>query len=399
MSRSSADPVTPPCDGRLRVLVAHNAYQHRGGEDGVVEAEVSLLRARGHTVELYLRQNDELHDMGAWAAAKDTVWSSRTGADVARLVADFQPHVIHVHNTFALISPSVYAAAASARVPVVQTLHNFRLLCLQAMFLREGRVCEDCLGGMPWRGVLRRCYRGSAPQSAVLAATIGLHRAIGTYRKNVSRYIALTEFSRTKFMAGGLPGERISVKSNFADLPVLDHRRIRTGALFVGRLAPEKGTQVLARAAATRLPAVIDVIGAGPERSSLEAGPGIRLLGSQTPQTVYAKMREAAYLVVPSVCYENFPLTVVEAFANGLPVIASRLGAMAELVRDGETGVLFEAGSAEDLARTMAWADAHPGDMTRMGRAARDEYELKYTPDRNYAALMDIYRAAITTMQ
>ncbi len=155
---------------------------------------------------------------------------------------------------------------------------------------------------------------------------------------------------------------------------------------------------MLARAAAARLPAVIDVIGVGPERPSLEAEPGIRLLGPQISETVYAKMREVAYLVVPSVCYE-FPLTVVEAFANGLPVIASRLGALAELIRDGETGVLFEAGSADDLARTMAWADAHPGDMARMGRAARHEYELKYTPDRNYEALMEIYRSAINTMQ
>jgi glycosyltransferase involved in cell wall biosynthesis len=384
-------------DRSLRVLVAHNAYQQRGGEDAVVEAEVSLLRAHGHVVELYLRHNDELRDMGTLSAAKDTVWSSRTGADLVRLVAEFRPDVVHVHNTFALISPSVYAAVARARVPVVQTLHNFRLLCLQAMFLRDGLVCEDCLGRFPWRGVLHRCYRQSAPQSAVLAAMIGLHRAIGTYRRKVCRYIALSEFSRTKFIAGGLPGERIAVKSNFADEPVLDGGLLRSGALFVGRLSPEKGTGVLARAAARGQSAVIDVIGEGPERSSLEAVSSLRLVGWQNREAVYARMREASFLVVPSVCYENFPLTVVEAFANGLPVIASRLGAMAELICDGATGLLFEAGNADDLAARMAWAQAHPMDMTRMGRAARQEYERKYTPARNYEALMGIYRDALST--
>jgi glycosyltransferase involved in cell wall biosynthesis len=389
--------VKQPFHKNVRVLVVHNAYQERGGEDAVVKAEVSLLRAHGHTVELYQRHNDELREMGALAAAKDTMWSTRTGADLARLLAEFRPDVVHAHNTFALISPSVYAAVARARVPVVQTLHNFRLLCLQATFLRNGQVCEDCLGRFPWRGVLHRCYHGSAPQSAVLTAMIGLHRAIGTYRKKVSRYIALTEFSRTKFIAGGLPGERIAVKSNFAEVPVLDGGRARSGALFVGRLSAEKGTQVLARAAAKHLPAVIEVIGAGPELSSLEGVSGLRLLGWLNQEAVYARMREVSYLVVPSICYETFALTVVEAFANGLPVIASRLGSMAELVRDGATGLLFEAGNADDLAEKIAWAEAHPGDMARMGRAARHEYEMKYTPDRNYEALIRIYGAAMNS--
>ncbi len=389
--------MTSAATEKLRVLVAHNAYQQPGGEDAAVEAEVSLLRGRGHAVEVYLRHNDELRDMGSLAAARDTVWSARSATELTRLIASFRPDVVHVHNTFAMISPSVYVAVDRARIPLVQTLHNFRLLCLQAMFLREGRVCEDCLGRLPWRGVLHRCYRGSGAQSSVLAGMLGLHRAIGTYRTKVSRYIALSEFSRAKFVAGGLPEERIAVKSNFAEDPVLDRDQPRSGGLFVGRLSPEKGTGVLARAAAGPRPVALDVIGAGPEQSALEAVPNLRLLGWQSRAAIYARMREASYLVVPSVCYENFPLTVVEAFANGLPVIASRLGAMAELVRDGTTGLLFEAGNADDLASKMAWAEAHPEDMQRMGRNARQEYEMKYTPARNYEALMSIYGAAMST--
>jgi glycosyltransferase involved in cell wall biosynthesis len=381
-----------------RVLVVHNAYQQRGGEDVVVQAELSLLRARGHAVELYQRHNDELRELSMLAAAKETVWSRQTEADLARLLAEFRPDVVHVHNTFALVSPSVYPAVARARVPVVQTLHNFRLLCLQATLLRNGRVCEDCLGRSPWRGVLHRCYHDSAAQSAVLAAMIGLHRTLGTYRKKVSRYIALTEFSRRKFIAGGLPAERIVVKPNFARVPLLNDGQQRSGALFVGRLSPEKGTRVLALAAARRQHAVIEIVGMGPERSALESSPGLRLVGWQGQEAVYAKMRKASYLVVPSICYENFPLTVLEAFANGLPVVASRLGSLPELVRHGETGLLFEAGNAEDLVEKMAWAERHSGDMARMGHAARHEYEMKYTPERNYEALMSIYGAAINSM-
>jgi glycosyltransferase involved in cell wall biosynthesis len=391
--------MTSPAAGPpLRVLVAHNAYQQRGGEDSVVEAEVSLLRARGHAVALYLRHNDELRDLGAVAAGRNTLWSSRTGAELTRLIAEFRPDVVHAHNTFAVISPSLYGAAAKARVPVVQTLHNFRLLCLDATFLRDGRVCEACLGKFPWRGVWHRCCRGSTSQSAVLATMIGVHRTIGTYRTKVSRYIALTAFGRAKFIAGGLPGERIAVKAPFVDLPSPERGRPRAGGLFVGRLSREKGTTVLAQAAARRRSAVLEVIGDGPERSALEGAPGLRLAGWQAPAAIYDRMREAAYLVLPSIALESFPMTVVEAFASGLPVIASRLGALAEIVRDGETGLLFEAGNALDLAGKLDWADAHPDAMAALGLTAREEYQSKYTPERNYAALVTIYREAQRTM-
>jgi len=375
--------------------VAHNGYQQRGGEDSVVDAEIALLQRHGHEVELFSRHYDEIDRIGKPAAAVQAIWSAYTVAELTNRIAAFKPDVVHAHNTFPLISPSLYAAAARGGVPVVQTLHNFRLLCPQAMFLRKGHVCEDCLGKFPWRGVLHRCYHRSAAKTAVLASMLGVHRMIGTYRSKVSRYIALTEFSRTRFIAGGLAGEQISVKPNFVDAPVPENERQRSGALFVGRLSPEKGTRVLARAAAIRRPAVIDVIGTGPEQLSLEASPGIRLLGWQVPDAIYSRMREAAYLVVPSICYENFPRTIVEAFACGLPVIASRLGAMAEIVRDGETGLLFEAGNAEDLAQKIAWAEDHPSAMREMGANARREYMARYTPETNYRQLMAIYTDVI----
>src|SRR5512134_1098733 len=187
----------------MRVLLVHNRYQHVGGEDTVARDETALLATHGVTVEVYERLNHEVSEIGKLRLAAGTVWSQRTIHDMASVVARFKPDVIHTHNTFPLVSPSVYHAASRMGVPVVQTLHNFRLACLQAMFLREGKVCEDCLGRLPWRGVARACYRDSVAQSAVAAAALTVHRAIGTFQRKVSQYIALNEFCRRKFIEAG----------------------------------------------------------------------------------------------------------------------------------------------------------------------------------------------------
>ncbi len=259
----------------MRVLIVHNVYQHRGGEDSVVEAEAELLLSRGHAVEFYFRNNDEIDIKPNLSLVGQMFWSSRTTEDIAGVIANFKPDVIHVHNTFPLISPSLYWAAAKASVPVVQTLHNFRLLCTQAMFLREGKVCENCLGHMPWRGVVHGCYRESNAQSAVLAGMVTMHRAIGTWRNKVTRYIALNEFCRQKFIEGGLPAERIVVKPNFVDFSVLPEIP-RQGFLFVGRLSAEKGVDILVTAVRQLNHASVRVAGAGPEAALLDNVAGLQ---------------------------------------------------------------------------------------------------------------------------
>lgn len=377
-----------------RVLVVHNGYQQRGGEDSVVDAELALLRGAGHAVETYRRHNDEIDALSRLQLARDALWSRRTSREIDALVASFAPDVIHVHNTHPLISPSLYWAAARAHVPVVQTLHNFRLLCPQGMLLRERRVCEDCVGRVPWRGVVHRCYRDSAAQSAVVAATVTLQRAAGTWSRRVRRYIALNDFCRDVFVRGGLPAERIAVKPNFVEVPAPGEGP-RSGGLFVGRLSVEKGVGVLADALARCPELGVDVIGSGEGEAELARRPNARLQGFLPLPQILARMRAASWLVLPSLWYENFPRTIVEAFACGLPVIASRLGALPELVDDGVTGLLFAPGSAEDLARAMRWADAHPDDMARMGRAARARYDALYTPERNLQMLNRIYADAI----
>ena len=377
-----------------RILICHNAYQQRGGEDSVVDSEISLLRARGHEVLEYRRSNDDLKGMSRMEAAVQTMWSRRTRTELAALFAAEQPDVVHVHNTFPLISPSLYWAAAKVRVPVVQTLHNFRLMCLNALFLREGKVCEDCLGHSPWRGVTRACYRGSHAASGALAGMLLLHRGLGTYRNKVARYVALNEFCRAKFIEGGLPAERVMVKPNFADFPAPALTR-RADLLFVGRLSAEKGIATLASAMALLPAARLRVAGDGPESAVLNGIARITRLGSLPADAVREEMSRAAVLVVPSIWYENFPRTIVEAFACGLPVVASRMGALAEIVRDGETGLLFEPGNAHALAEKMNWALAHPDEMAEMGRKARAQYEAEFSGEVNYQRLMAIYQEAI----
>ncbi|HEY0844090.1 MAG TPA: glycosyltransferase family 4 protein [Noviherbaspirillum sp.] len=383
----------------MRVLVAHNAYQQRGGEDAVVDAEVDLLRAHGHQVEIYRLHNDALNTMPKATAAATAIWSRRSSDAVDALCDRFRPDVVHVHNTFPLISPSLYWAAARRHVPVVQTLHNFRLLCPQAIFLRDGKICEDCIGKVPWRAITRKCYRESAMQSAVITGMLTTHRAIGTYRNRITRYIALNKFARDKYVEGGLPAERFRIKPNFVPSSRVPSWDTRQGGLYVGRLSSEKGLDVLAAALRRFDSSPIDVIGGGPLEALARQAVGERYLGYRPLDEIMDRMGAAQFMVLPSICYENSPRTIVEAFACGLPVIASRLGALADIVTEGVTGLLFNPGDATDLAARIAWAIAHPERMAQMGKAARAEYEAKYTPERNHEMLMDIYDDAITTVQ
>ncbi len=378
----------------MKVLIAHNAYQQRGGEDAVVEAEATLLRSHGHEVTEYRRHNDELAAMGRAQAALGTLWSTRTRAELATLLRTERPDVLHVHNTFPLISPSLYWAAADCGVPVVQTLHNFRLLCPQAMLLREGRVCESCVGRLPLAGVVHGCYRGSRAQTGVLSGMLVLHRALGTWKHKVHRYIALNEFCRAKFIEGGLPAARMAVKPNFVDLPA-PAPLPRRGLLYVGRLAPEKGIALLAQAAALLPAGSLRVAGTGPDMALLQGLPAVVMLGALDAAQVAQEMAQAVALVMPSLWFENFPRTLVEAYACGLPVLASRLGALAGLVNDGHTGRLVEPGAPAVWAQAMLATLQQREEMAAMGVAARLHYEDHYTGATNHAQLIGIYRDAI----
>jgi exopolysaccharide biosynthesis WecB/TagA/CpsF family protein len=389
----------------MKILLAHNSYQQAGGEDAVVAAEAALLAERGHQVITYRRSNEELNGDGLIGQALvglRTTWSSRSHREIAQLLKREKPDVAHFHNTFPLISPAAYYACEEIGVPVVQTLHNYRLLCPGANFLRDGQVCEACLQQpLAWTGIAHGCYRGSRGATAAVAAMQTAHRGMRTWQTKVNVYIALSEFARRKFIEGGLPGNRIVVKPNF----VKGDFRQKTGpgkyALFVGRLSEEKGVLVLLSAWRKMRAAIpLRIVGDGPllERLSREAKesplPWVELTGRQTPEEVRSSLLGASVLISPSICYENFPLAIAESFASAVPVIGSRLGSIAEIVQDGITGLHFEAGNAADLAAKVEWAWNHPEELVRMGSAARARYEANYTVARNYEVLMDTYHRA-----
>jgi glycosyltransferase involved in cell wall biosynthesis len=386
----------------MRILLAHCRYRQRGGEDAVFDIERAQLTAAGHVVESVELNNDEMSTDDVFSrlqAGVATVWSRKGTQAVRRVLEHFRPAVMHVHNFFPQMSPRIYHVAKAAGVPVVQTLHNYRLLCANAMFLREGRVCEDCTGGRYYRAVLHRCYRDSCAASAAVAAMQSVHHGLGTFRHKVDRYIALSQFARGRFIAGGLPAERVVVKPNSLAADPGPGGGEGGHALFVGRLSPEKGVLNLL-AAWHAVPGLqLLIAGDGPlrqevERQSAAFGGRVRVLGQVAPTDVCTLMQQASILVMPSEWYEGFPMTIVESYACGTPVVAARIGSLAEVVLDGETGAHFDPGRAQALSQAVLNLAYHPARLRAMRVAARKRFEQHYTGVQNVAALEQIYADA-----
>jgi glycosyltransferase involved in cell wall biosynthesis len=391
----------------LNVITVHNRYLMRGGEDEVFESEARLLQDHGCRVQAISQEMTYPSGVaGKVRVALNAVWSKPWHDDFRSTLREVRPDVVHVHNFFPLISPAIYYACRDAGVPVVQTLHNYRLLCPGATFYRDGHVCEECLAHGLERSVIHGCYRDSRLGTATTALMLKVHRQRNTWTEAVNRYIALTEFSRRKFIEGGLPAERIVVKPNFVLPDPGPGVGRRDYAIFVGRLVDLKGVPTMLAAwkrLSKRIPLVI--AGDGPYRPQLEAELGLGGLSAiqyrgrlSRPETL-AAIQGAKFLIFPSEWYEGFPVTIAESFACGTPVIASRLGSMPDIVADGRTGLHFEAGDADDLAQKVEWAWSHEAEIETMSRAARAEFEARYTAARNYEELIDIYRAAIGSLQ
>jgi glycosyltransferase involved in cell wall biosynthesis len=381
--------------------MVHNSYKEPGGEDIVFEMESRVLEECGHTVHRFREDNNCITLATRIRTGISAVWSQRSYRRIARLIRETRCDVVHCHNTFPLISPSVYYAAKAAGVPVVQTLHNYRILCPNALLYRDGVVCETCLDRpVAWPGVVHGCYRQSRMSTASVAAMLAVHRALDTWDKMVDLYIAPSRFCRDKYIQAGFPAERIAVKPAFVlpDPGPGTHRG--NYCLFVGRLSEEKGLDILFEAWRQLGPSYpLKLVGDGPLSPLVEAAvqemPWIEWLGYKPSPEVLELMGEARALVFPCQAYATFGLVVVEAFAKGTPAIVPEGGALAELVRDGRNGFAFDARSAAALVETVRQALAGGARLTEMGRNARADFLQTYTASANVEALVGLYRQVL----
>lgn len=386
----------------LSVLVIHNCYQQPGGEDAVVRAEVEQLLRRGHRVIQYKRNNAEIAGYGLLRKAPlgfNTIWNARTYAALSKLIRRERPDVAHVHNFFPLVSPAAHHACKAAGVPVLQTLHNYRLVCPSATRFSQGERCNG--SSQSWARCMRiGCYHHSKLHTAAVTAMLAAHRAAGTWQRCVDAYFVPSEFCRQSFAATGLPANKLNVKPNFLAQDPGPRTTAGDYALFVGRLSPEKGVVEMVRAWA-QLPEIpLLIAGDGPLRPAMERARGgrkdhIKLLRQLTSDAVIAYLKGARFLLFPSRWHEPFGMVLLEAAACGVPVIGSRIGAVPELVIDGETGLLFDPDNLDELVQHARWAWTHPAEMEQMGLAARQLYLQKFTPDKSYDVWMSVCRTLL----
>ena len=391
----------------MKILLVHNFYGSAApsGENMVFEAEKSLLQKNGHDVAVFTRHSDEIRNngfAGMLRGAIATPWNFKMAIAIKKAIADFSPDVIHAHNTFPLISPSIFYAIGK-KVARVLTLHNYRLFCPAAIPLRNGKVCIECIENKTvWPSIRYGCYRNSRLATLPLAVSVALHRMLGTWTKHVDAFITLSDFQRTLMASAGLPDERIYVKPNFypGNPSVVPWGKRGEFIVFAGRLTAEKGVNSLLRAWrlwGIEAPA-LKLVGAGELRTELEqmaSGLPVQFIGQVGSSEAQAHIANARLLVLPSECFEGFPMVIREAFAFGTPVAVSNIGPLPSIVQHGKNGVVFEPENPQSLLNTVRTAWETPSLLEELGAGARAEFESQYNEDVNYRSLMDIYEKTI----
>ena len=392
----------------MKVLLVHNFYGSGApsGENQVFEAEENLLRVHGDSVSVFRRHSDEIRSLGILGAARGalaTCWNPWMTVAIRQSVVALRPDVVHVHNTFPLISPGIFHAVGE-QVARVLTLHNYRLFCAAAIPMREGNPCTECLDRRSaWPAVKFGCYRGSRIATLPLAASVAIHRVMATWTREVDAFITLSEFQRKRMAEAGLPLDKVHVKPNFYPgwPPVRQWAERRPCVVFAGRLTAEKGVTHLLQAwkAWGAEAPELRIVGDGDlrvELTEMAAGLPVNFVGQVSSERAQAEIAAARLLVLPSVCFEGFPMVVREAFAFGTPLAVSDIGPLPSIVEKNVSGLVFAPASPESLLREVRAAWESPDLLERLGRGARMEFETKYTEDANYRMLMAIYDQAIS---
>lgn len=385
----------------LKILLIHNQYQYRGGEDTVFELELKLLERMGETVETLLFYNDDIKSIVSKIKfGLSSFYNLNSSYLLDEKIKEFNPDIIHVHNFFPIASPSLFYIANDKKIPIIMTLHNYRLICPNAMFFREGKVCEDCISkSFAIDGVLHGCYRDSMLQTFFLASMTWLHKKNGTWQNRIDKYIVLTHFAKNKFLNSSLKlnDSKIEIKPNF----VVDHGfelDKEEYSLFVGRLSEEKGIDTLLNAFKNSS-RELHIIGTGPMLETVKEYANkydnIKYLGFQSIDFIITKLKKSKALIFTSISYETFGMTIIEAFSCATPVISSDIGAPKELLHDRLTGLIYKVGDSKDLLSKIEKLYTHPNEYTKLCKNARKEFEKNYSEEKNYNQLINIYKKVI----
>jgi glycosyltransferase involved in cell wall biosynthesis len=389
----------------MKVLIVHNTYQQKGGEDQVVSLEADLLKKHGIEVEVFITSNDLINSGYAKiVTAINLVYSNQARKVIREKIKTFQPDIVHVHNFFPLLTPSIFYECKAQNVAVVHTLHNYRLICPTATLLHHGKIYKKSIEKSAFHAVFNKVYRNSYLGTFFLALMIEIHKRIGTWQNKVDQFIALTDFAKKKFTDVGFPISKISVKPNFIEDPFKGQSPLQTReqfALFVGRISEEKGVEVLLKAW-EKIDYPIKIIGDGPLLKQLTVkytSEKITFLGAQPQSFVKEVMTKAKFMVMPSIWYEGFPMVIVEALAHGLPIVCSKLGAMEEIIENGTTGIHFRPSDSNDLVIKINYLINHNHLIEEMSENSRQVYLNQYNPDKNFKQLLNIYEKALEPIQ
>lgn len=383
----------------MKILFVHNYYQQAGGEDKVVKNEIDMLKNKGHVVELFNMSNDELINLNHLKKIglfTKTIWSFSSYKRILNKINTFNPDIVHFHNFFPLISPSAYYACKKMNKPVVQTLHNYRLICPSATLLRNGEICERCLDNSLVNAVKYKCYRNSRAQTATVVSMLKFNRILKTWTRKVDKYICLTDFAKEKMSQGGIPKDKITIKPNFIERNQHVNSKRENYVLFVGRISEEKGLSVLLSSwfnLKNKNDMKLIIIGDGPDKTLLEEtykDDTVIFKGKRNSIEVLEYMQKAKFLVMPSIWYEGFPMTIVESYSVGTPVIASNIGSLKEVVKDGISGYHFINRDTESLTNVLDKA-INNKDINKLIANSYQEYQTKYSKEINYKFLLNIY--------
>ena len=381
----------------MRIVLAHNFYKVSGGEDTVFANEASMLKANGHEVILFSKNNEGINSFWVkFITFFSCIFSVKTYREFSDFLDKNQPDVVHVHNYFPLISPSIFYCCFFKNVPVVHTLHNFRAICPTAILAFKGRINERSVRGSAFWTVIDRVYKNSYFGSFSLYAMVSFHKKFRTWQRCVTRFICLTEFSKQKYIEAGWPSEKLSVKPNFVNYPGTPKHSGKKGAIYVGRLSEEKGIQILLDAW-NNISYPLTVVGDGPLKEAIlkQSNPNVHYVGFKNSSEVIQLLESAAFIVMPSTCYEGLPMVLIEAFSVGTPAIVSNIGGMKEVVQDKYSGLHFNVAESEDLFRQVNKLIADPQLLVTLSEGAKQSYFNNYDEKSNYCTLMNIYQLAI----